>query len=174
MNTRTRWSGVRITAPRSPDDCAPCEALTHGSHVCSCPSFPLNSALEKESTGTASLNDPDRPHHTAAVVSERRHANPALQGIDPQGHPHTRLSPEIDIDTSGMSARQEPARVCPVNGVIGGFKISRSSSASGRRRRSGLAWRTDRLSRPRPGGFRSCYLLSIMDFGHQRPRGLSP
>jgi hypothetical protein len=58
------------------------------------PNFPLHSALEEESTGTVSLNYPDRPHHTAAGVSKRRHANPALQGIDPQGHPHTRLSPK--------------------------------------------------------------------------------
>jgi hypothetical protein len=31
-------------------------------------------------------------------------ANAALQGIDLQGHPHTWLSPGIDVDTSGMSA----------------------------------------------------------------------
>jgi hypothetical protein len=39
------------------------------------------------------------------------HANAALQGIDLQGHPHTWLSPGIDVDTSGMSARHEPARL---------------------------------------------------------------
>ena len=52
-------------------------------------------------------NDPDRPHHAAAGVSKRRHANAALQGIDLQGDPHTWLSPGIDGDTSGMSARYE-------------------------------------------------------------------
>ena len=39
------------------------------------------------------------------------YANAALQGIDLQGHPHTWLSPGIDVDTSGMSARHEPARL---------------------------------------------------------------
>ena len=79
----------------------------------SLPSLPLNSALEEESSGTASPNDPDRPQHAAAGVSERRHANAALQGIDLQGHPHTWLSPGIDLDTSEMSARHEPARLLP-------------------------------------------------------------
>ena len=53
-----------------------------GYRVCSCPSLPLNFALEEESSGTASLNDHDRPHHATLDVSERRHANAALQGID--------------------------------------------------------------------------------------------
>jgi hypothetical protein len=44
-------------------------------------------------------------------VSERRHANAALQGIDLQGHPDTWLSPGIDVDTSGMSTRHKPARL---------------------------------------------------------------
>ena len=59
----------------------------------------------------ASPNDADRPHHTAAGVSERRHATAAVQDIDLQRHPDTGLSPGRDVDISGMSARHEPARL---------------------------------------------------------------
>jgi hypothetical protein len=82
-----------------------------GFRGCSCPSLSLNVALEEESGGTARPNDTDWPQHAAASVSERRHSNAALHGIDLHSHPHVWLSPGIDVDTSGMSARHEPARL---------------------------------------------------------------
>src|SRR5215218_4480849 len=64
-----RWTrGTNIDRPSR-------KALTSqdkpGFRVFSCPSLPLNSAPREESSGTASPNDPDRPHHAADFRSAR-------------------------------------------------------------------------------------------------------